>query len=231
MNLPPAIRKPLIVVKVGGALAATPGALGAVGAALAAAGRRHRLVVVPGGGPFADAVREFDRREPVSPRTPPTGWRSSRWTSTRHVLAERIPGAVLVEEPGPSAAALGAGRRRGAGAVPLAAGGRCAARTAGTPRSDSVAAFVAGALDASRISCWSSPPMAIRPDAGGSVLSARGAGRAAVDGHRLAAARRASRPGGSERGVRLSGRGASRAAPARLRRQVLLRTARPGSGG
>jgi len=90
---------PLTVIKVGGGLSATPGALDAVGAALGAAGRRHRLLVVPGGGPFADAVREFDRRQPLSPD-------AAHWMAIlamdqyAHVLADRIPGAVMVEEAG-----------------------------------------------------------------------------------------------------------------------------------
>ena len=48
---------PPLVVKVGGALAAVPGALDAVARALPALARRGPVVVVPGGGPFADEVR------------------------------------------------------------------------------------------------------------------------------------------------------------------------------
>ena len=87
----------LTVVKVGGGLSSAPGALDAVGTALAAAGRRHRIVVVPGGGPFADAVRDFERRERLSPD-------AAHWMAIlgmdqyAHVLAERIRGAAVVEE-------------------------------------------------------------------------------------------------------------------------------------
>ena len=97
---------PLTVIKVGGGLSATPGALEAVCAALGAAGRRHRLLVVPGGGPFADAVREFDRRQPLSPD-------AAHWMAIlamdqyAHVLADRIPGAVMVEEAGAVNGVLG----------------------------------------------------------------------------------------------------------------------------
>ncbi|HET8837257.1 MAG TPA: hypothetical protein VFN08_21210, partial [Gemmatimonadales bacterium] len=56
----------LTVVKVGGGLSAIPGALDAVAAALAAAGRQRRLLVVPGGGPFADSVRRFAGAAPLS---------------------------------------------------------------------------------------------------------------------------------------------------------------------
>ena len=56
--------------------------------------RAHRIVVVPGGGPFADAVRDFDRSLGLSPHT-------AHWMALLamdqygHVLADRIPGAVL----------------------------------------------------------------------------------------------------------------------------------------
>ena len=61
----------LTVVKVGGGLAreAGDGALRALCAAIAEAGARHPLLVVPGGANFADAVREHDRRLGLRPRT------------------------------------------------------------------------------------------------------------------------------------------------------------------
>jgi aspartokinase-like uncharacterized kinase len=140
---------PLTVIKVGGGLSATPGALEAVGAALGAAGRRHRLLVVPGGGPFADAVREFDRRHSLSSD-------AAHWMAIlamdqyAHVLAERIPGAVMVEDAGAVNGVLG-----GAGiAVLLPSRWLRAADVlphTWDVTSDSVAAFVAGALDATRL--------------------------------------------------------------------------------
>jgi 5-(aminomethyl)-3-furanmethanol phosphate kinase len=139
----------LTVVKVGGGLSGMPGALAAVGDALARAGRRHPLLVVPGGGPFADAVRAFDRREPLSAD-------AAHWMALlamdqyAYVLAERIPGAVLVEEPGRLKAALG-----DAG-VAILAPYRWLRAADVLPHtwdatSDSVAAFVAGAVDAVRL--------------------------------------------------------------------------------
>jgi aspartokinase-like uncharacterized kinase len=139
----------LIVVKVGGGLSAVPGALDAVGAALAAAGRRRRIVVVPGGGPFADAVRDFERRERLSAD-------AAHWMAIlgmdqyAHVLAERIAGAVLVDEPGAIGTAIGA-----AGVAVLAPYRWMRAADvlphSWRATSDSVAAFVAGALDAERL--------------------------------------------------------------------------------
>jgi len=137
------------VIKIGGGLMAVPGALEAVCAAVGAMGRREPIVVVPGGGPFADVVREVDRRGGLSPD-------AAHWMAIRamdqyaQVLAERIEGAVLVEEPGSIAGALEAGQ------VAVLAPSRWLRAADPLPHSwdatsDSVAAFVAGALDASRL--------------------------------------------------------------------------------
>lgn len=50
------------VIKVGGSLGGQPAPLRRLMATLARAGRRRWLVVVPGGGSFADEVRRADRR-------------------------------------------------------------------------------------------------------------------------------------------------------------------------
>jgi 5-(aminomethyl)-3-furanmethanol phosphate kinase len=83
----------LTVVKVGGGLARAPDALRALCEAIGAAGARHRLLVVPGGGELADAVREHDRRFGLSPET-------AHWMAILAMdqlgwaLSELIPGAV-----------------------------------------------------------------------------------------------------------------------------------------
>ena len=88
-----------IVVKVGGGLLASPGALGHVCDTLSRVARRRAVVVVPGGGPFADAVREFERRFGLSAD-------AGHWMALlamdqyAQVLAERIPDAELVEDAG-----------------------------------------------------------------------------------------------------------------------------------
>jgi aspartokinase-like uncharacterized kinase len=85
----------LTVVKVGGGLAREAGedALRALCRAIGEAGRRHRLVVVPGGGSFADAVRECDRRyglsDVVAHRMAILAMEQFAW-----LLSELIPGAV-----------------------------------------------------------------------------------------------------------------------------------------
>ena len=136
------------MVKVGGGLSAIPGALDQVAATLASAGGRLRLVVVPGGGPFADAVRRFGEQAPLSDD-------AAHWMAMlamdqyAHILAERIP-APLVDEPGAVAASVG---RSG---VAVLAPYRWMRAADVLPHSwdatsDSVAAFVAGALDAERL--------------------------------------------------------------------------------
>jgi 5-(aminomethyl)-3-furanmethanol phosphate kinase len=137
------------VVKVGGALAAIPHALDRVCAELTRVSRDHRLLIVPGGGPFADAVREFERRVGMSSD-------AAHWMAIlamdqyAHVLAGRIAGAVLVEEPGAVRETLAPGR-----AVVLAPS-RWMRSADVLPHtweatSDSIAAFVAGALDAAQL--------------------------------------------------------------------------------
>ena len=99
------VRRRLVVIKIGGGLTAIPGALESTCAAVAEAGRRAPIVVVPGGGPFADAVRAFDLEHRISPD-------ASHWMAMlamdqyAHVLTEGIEGAVLVEEAGAVVAAV-----------------------------------------------------------------------------------------------------------------------------
>ena len=137
------------VIKIGGGLTALPEALDRVCAAVGKASRDGRVVVVPGGGPFADAVREFDRTVGVSPD-------AAHWMAIlamdqyAHVLAGRIPGAVLVEEPGGISDAAAPSR------VAVLAPSRWMRSADVFPHtwevtSDSIAAFVAGALDAARL--------------------------------------------------------------------------------
>jgi 5-(aminomethyl)-3-furanmethanol phosphate kinase len=138
-----------VVVKVGGGLLGAPGALERVCVAVATLGRREALVVVPGGGPFADAVRELDRELGLSPE-------AAHWMAIlamdqyAHLLADRIQGSRLVEEPGAIAAVLAAGE------IAILAPSRWLRAADTLPHSwdvtsDSVAAFVAGALDAVRL--------------------------------------------------------------------------------
>src|SRR5262252_4509275 len=58
---------PDAVLKLGGSLCRRPRALERLVAALAPLSRSHTLVVVPGGGKFADAIRDADRRFDLDP--------------------------------------------------------------------------------------------------------------------------------------------------------------------
>jgi aspartokinase-like uncharacterized kinase len=137
------------VIKIGGGLLGVPGALEAVCATIGAMGRREPIVVVPGGGPFAGVVRDVDQAAGLSAD-------AAHWMAIlamdqyAHMLAERIDGAALVEEPGTIAGELAAGR------VVVLAPSRWLRAADPLPHSwdatsDSVAAFVAGVLDASRL--------------------------------------------------------------------------------
>jgi aspartokinase-like uncharacterized kinase len=136
----------IAVVKVGGGLLDIPGALGRVVEALATAARDHRLLIVPGGGPFADAVRTFDAGAGLSPV-------AAHWMAIlaqdqyAYVLTERLKGALMVWGPESIAPAHAAGR------IPVLAPTRWMLAADVLPHSwdatsDSVAAFVAGAIDA-----------------------------------------------------------------------------------
>lgn len=140
---------PPTVIKIGGGLTWVAQALDRVCLEVGQVAREHPIVVVPGGGPFADGVREFDRRVGVSPDV-------AHWMAIlamdqyAHVLASRIPDAALVDEPGCIREALGR-----PGAVVLAPSRWMRSADvlphAWDVTSDSIAAFVAGALDARRL--------------------------------------------------------------------------------
>jgi aspartokinase-like uncharacterized kinase len=111
------------------------------------AARSHRIVIVPGGGPFAEAVREFDRLQGLSAS-------AAHWMALRamdqyaHVLADRMPGAVLLDDPGSVSELLAQGK------VAVLAPARWMRSADVLPHSwdvtsDSIAAFIAGALGAS----------------------------------------------------------------------------------
>ena len=145
------------VFKVGGGPLESVAAFERVSAALAAAGGAHRILVVPGGGPFANAVREFDRRISL-------GADAAHWMAIlgmdqyAHALASRIAGAQLVEQKPDIQAALARGR------IPVLAPFRWLRVTDPLPHSwdvtsDSIAAWIADAVGARRL-------VLIKPGAG-----------------------------------------------------------------
>ena len=136
------------VIKVGGGLSTVPGALERVCAAVAEAARHHRVLVVPGGGPFADTVRKVQAGLSVSED-------AAHWMAIlamnqyAYVLAEKIAGCILLEEPG-EISEIREGRP---GVLAPSRWMRSADVLPHTwdVTSDSIAAFVAGALDAAQL--------------------------------------------------------------------------------
>jgi len=137
------------VVKVGGGLLSRAGAFELVTEALTAFTRGRRVVIVPGGGPFADAVRQMFKRIKI-------GEDAAHWMAVlsmdqyAYALAARIGGAVIVHEEADIAATIAAGR------LPVLAPYRWLEAADPLPHSwevtsDSIAAWVAGALGARRL--------------------------------------------------------------------------------
>jgi aspartokinase-like uncharacterized kinase len=137
------------VVKLGGALLADVNALDAVLSIVGAPVLARRLLIVPGGGPFADAVRDADARIGLADS-------AAHWMAVlamdqyAHLLAARMPGAALVEDPHEIAAAIEGGR------VPVLAPSRWLRAADPLPHSwsvtsDSIAAWIAGRIGAHRL--------------------------------------------------------------------------------
>jgi aspartokinase-like uncharacterized kinase len=139
----------ITVIKIGGALATVPRALARVAVAVSAASRQHQLVVVPGGGPFAEAVRSYQASFGLSHD-------AAHWMAIlgmdqyAYVLADQLENAVVVEEPGAVLTTLAQGR------VAILAPFRWMHSADVLPHSwavtsDSIAAYIAGALGALRL--------------------------------------------------------------------------------
>jgi len=138
-----------LVVKLGGGVLGHAEHFAAVLEAIAAASRERPLLVVPGGGPFADAVRDVDRQH----RLPDD---AAHWMAVlamdqyAHLVVARLAGAVLVEDPDGIAAAIAGGR------VPVLAPSRWLRAADPLPHawevtSDSLAAWIAGVVGARRL--------------------------------------------------------------------------------
>jgi arsenate reductase (glutaredoxin) len=138
-----------LVVKVGGSLVAHPDALGATLAAVESVARSHRLVVVPGGGPMADAVRAVDRAVGLPDDV-------AHWMAVmamdqyaEAVSSQMSRGCVVHDRDG-------IGRALDAGSVPVLAPHAWLRQRDPLPHawsvtSDSIAAWVAGEVGASRL--------------------------------------------------------------------------------
>src|SRR2546425_4819557 len=140
-----------IVVKIGGGVLAHADQFEAALAAITAAGRDRRLLVVPGGGPFAETVREVDRRIQLPDNV-------AHWMALlamdqyAHLVAGRLAGSVLVTKRHEIAAALDAPVRQ----IPVLAPYRWLHEADPLPHgwtvtSDSISAWIADRVDARRL--------------------------------------------------------------------------------
>jgi aspartokinase-like uncharacterized kinase len=138
-----------VVIKVGGALMRDPAAFACAAAGLGQLRRDARVVLVPGGGPFADAVRDADRKLGL-------GNDAAHWMAVMamdqyaHVLGARIPRAVVIRNPRRVTAAHSAGR------VPVLAPYRWLRRAdpvshSWDATSDSIAAWIAITLGSAHL--------------------------------------------------------------------------------
>jgi len=148
-----------VVVKVGGALLGHADHFDAVVATIGEAPHERRLLVVPGGGRFADAVREADRLHKLSDAT-------AHWMAVlamdqyAHMIADRLVRGVLVADRRAIDRALDDGQ------IPVLAPFHWMRDADPLPHSwdvtsDSIAAWVAGELGAPRL-VLIKPPGAVR---------------------------------------------------------------------
>jgi aspartokinase-like uncharacterized kinase len=137
-----------VVVKLGGGVLAHSEYFDDALAALAAAGQSRRLLVIPGGGPFADSVRAVDRQHRLSDD-------AAHWMAIlamdqlAHLIASRLACARLVST---KEEVLAAER----GTVMVLAPSQWLRVADPLPHSwdvtsDSIAAWVAGALGVKRL--------------------------------------------------------------------------------
>jgi 5-(aminomethyl)-3-furanmethanol phosphate kinase len=148
------------VIKVGGSLGARPARLRRLMEILAGAARRHWLVVVPGGGSFADAVRRADRRFALGDS--PAHWMAIlAMDQYGYLLARLAPGAALVRSR----------RELLPGRLNVLAPSAWLLRADPLPHSwdvtsDSIAAWIAGILGARRLMLVKHEDGFIGPDRG-----------------------------------------------------------------
>ncbi len=137
------------VVKIGGAVLAHTTQFDTALDAIAAAARDRRLLIVPGGGPFAEAVRAVDRRLRLSED-------AAHWMAILgmdqygYLIASRLAEGIIVTKPRAIRVALDARQ------VPVLAPSHWLRKTDPLPHSwevtsDSIAAWIAGEVAAPRL--------------------------------------------------------------------------------
>ena len=135
-----------VVVKLGGSVMSDGHLFDAALRAIDKYALRSRLLIVPGGGAFADAVRELDRRESLSDDA--AHWMAVRaMDQSADVVAHRMADAVVVNSENAISNAHMSGR------VPVLAPSHWLQESDPLPHSwdvtsDSIAAWIAGRLKA-----------------------------------------------------------------------------------
>jgi aspartokinase-like uncharacterized kinase len=138
-----------VVIKIGGSLLADVPRFDDTLDALRSLARTQRVLVVPGGGPFADAVRDADNRLHLADS-------AAHWMAVlamdqvAHLLAARLGSAAVVTSDGEARDALASG------VIPVLAPYRWLSAADPLPHSwnvtsDSIAAWVAGACGAQHL--------------------------------------------------------------------------------
>jgi 5-(aminomethyl)-3-furanmethanol phosphate kinase len=144
-----------IVVKLGGGVLADTARLDGALAAISEAARTTPLLVVPGGGPFADAVRDVDRRLRIADD-------AAHWMAIlamdqyAQLVAARLAGGVVVEDPAQLPGWPTSGVTRSPAPVPVLAPYRWLRAVDPLPHSwavtsDSIAAWVAAQIGARKL--------------------------------------------------------------------------------
>lgn len=137
-----------IVLKIGGSLGHCRDLSGLV-SGLAKLGPRHKILVVPGGGVFADAIRDYDRRFGIDES-------ASHWMAILamdqygHLLSSLIPNSEIVQGLADARKVLAEGR------VPVLLTYNLLFQTDALPRSwdvtsDTIAAWAAGLAGAQQL--------------------------------------------------------------------------------
>jgi aspartokinase-like uncharacterized kinase len=137
---------PDVVIKIGGSLLAHVEQLDAVLGSIAHTARSARLLIVPGGGPFAEVVRDVDRRLGI-PDTAAHWMAILGMDQHAHLLAARLPGGAVAAGPAAARRVLDEGH------IPVLAPSRWLMEADPLPHawavtSDSIAAWVAGQVNA-----------------------------------------------------------------------------------
>ena len=136
-------------MKLGGGVLADRAAFASVLDAISDIARCRRVLIVPGGGPFADAVREVDRREGLADD-------AAHWMAIlamdqyAELIVSRLPRSVRISRIDEIAHGLNAGM------IPVLAPSRWLRDADPLPHtwdvtSDSIAAWIAGAVGAAQL--------------------------------------------------------------------------------